>query len=84
MCCDCNSSRGAISSLRGSPGDFLASDSQLPHLGVQGGSLQSQACGSAMRAPDNSSGLPQDANNVVSLSVLKQGAGTCGIIADEA
>src|SRR4029077_8235740 len=50
-----------------------ACDLEPPHFRLQGGSLQSQSLCSSLRARNNSPGLAEDANNVLSLGTFKRG-----------
>jgi hypothetical protein len=57
----------------GTLGIVLAGNPKLAHLGVQGGALQAQAGGSAVRAGNESARLPQRLQNVIALGVCERG-----------
>src|SRR5207237_1210862 len=62
---DLMSPSGAISSV------VLACDPQLPHLGIQGSSLQPETCRTPLRPADDALGLAQDAEDVLAVRRLQ-------------
>ena len=50
---------------------LFASDSQFLHSGLQGSALHSQTCRRPAQAGDNSSGFPQDAEDMLPLQIFQ-------------